>query len=171
MKTLLHITLLILLSVSAFASGNSFSISGTIVDSSTGATIEIATVSVKLARGEKIISAVTADINGNFSIEQLKPDMYLLTVSYIGYVSKTLPVEVSANVNLGKILLSANAKTLSETVVTSDKATITKNSEKTVINVAQSPSNQVGTAEDVLRNMPGVMVDQKGTICYNCYIV
>ncbi len=164
MKTLLHITLLILLSVSAFASATSFSISGTIVDSTTGATIEVATVSVKLAGSEKIVSAVTADINGNFSIEQLKPDKYLLTVSYIGYVSKTMPVEVKANVNLGKIPLAINSKTLSETVVTSDKAVITKNSEKTVINVAQSPSNQVGTAEDVLRNMPGVMVDQKGSV-------
>ncbi|MFN8278586.1 MAG: outer membrane beta-barrel family protein [Chitinophagales bacterium] len=53
---------------------------------------------------------------------------------------------------------------IKEISVVAKKPVITRNSEKTVFNVAQSPSHQTGSAEDALQNMPGVILDQKGNV-------
>ncbi|MDB5284911.1 MAG: outer rane beta-barrel protein, partial [Bacteroidota bacterium] len=162
-------TLLLFISLFAFsfcvsAKESLFSISGTVVDSTSGKAVELATITLKADGDEKIISGATADGDGNFQLDKVKAGKYKLGISFVGYPSKIISVEINSNVQLGKIYLSSGSKTLGETEISATKSLITKNAEKTVFNVAQSPSNQVGTAEDVLRNMPGVSVDQKGNV-------
>lgn len=151
---------------SLFSMGEStgFSIHGTVVDSLTGKGVELATIAIKADGSDRIINGVTAEADGQFTLEKVTAGKYLLTISFVGYNSKTIPVNATGDVQLGVIKFSSSSKTLDAAVIVADKALITKTSEKTVFNVAQSPANQIGNAEDVLRNMPGVSVDQKGNI-------
>ena len=163
MRLPVFLLVLLLTSAAVFAQSNNFSINGTVVDSSNGAGIELATVALKANGTQAIITATSADANGKFAL-QTKAGDYQMVVAFMGYNTKTLRVKVNTNVNLGKILISPEITTFKATVITAERPEITVDAEKTTFNVAQSPSNQVGTADDLLRNMPGVTVDQDGNV-------
>ena len=164
MKFLLLAIILFFTLPYARAQGNGFSVTGTIVDSSSAVAVELATVALKPEGNDQIVNGGAADNEGKFVLQNVKPGKYSLQVSFVGYQSKIINVTVNGNTDLGKIQLASTSQTLGTTVVTAERQLITKTSEKTVFNVAQSPSNQIGNAEDVLRNMPGVSVDQKGNV-------
>ncbi|HLP50217.1 MAG TPA: outer membrane beta-barrel protein [Chitinophagales bacterium] len=151
----------------AFMIGNAqsvFSVSGMVVDSATQNPVELANVILKPRGNDSIVTASTTGADGRFELLNVRAGEYDLHLSFIGYVAKMLPVTVNGNLQLGNVSFASSANTLGEAVVVSQKALITKTSEKTVYNVAQSPTAQIGNAQDVLRNMPGVSVDQKGNI-------
>ena len=162
-KTLTFFTLLLLFSKGVNAQVMGFSISGIVVDSTNGDAVELANVVLKAANSEAVITATTADLDGNFILRS-KAGSYRLEIVFVGYNTKILPVDLKGNIKLGKILMSQNVNTLKEAVIVAERPEITVNAEKTVLNVSNSPTNQVGTADDVLRNMPGVSVDQDGNI-------
>lgn len=141
-----------------------FSISGSVVDSISGKAVELATIALKITGDDNIVIAGTADLDGKFYFPKVAEGKYDLFFSFVGYNAQKLSIELYADKNLGPIKLSTSSKVLHETTVTAQKALIVKTSEKTVYNVSQSPTNQTGTAEDVMRNMPGVSVDQKGNV-------
>ena len=163
-KQVLLIAAFMVYSLFSMGESTGFSIHGTVVDSLTGKGVELATIAIKADGSDRIINGVTAEADGQFTLEKVTAGKYLLTISFVGYNSKTIPVNATGDVQLGVIKFSSSSKTLDAAVIVADKALITKTSEKTVFNVAQSPANQIGNAEDVLRNMPGVSVDQKGNI-------
>ncbi|HLP18867.1 MAG TPA: outer membrane beta-barrel protein [Chitinophagales bacterium] len=141
-----------------------YAITGIVTDSASHAPVELANVILKARNTDSIVTATTTLADGTFGLSKVATGNYDLHVSFIGYLPEKIPVVLQANLQLGNLVLRANANSLAEATVVSQKALITKTSEKTVYNVAQSPTGQVGNAADVLRNMPGVSVDQKGNI-------
>ncbi len=162
MRPFLLLLLLLCFVLPALAQGPQFTLSGQVTDSTTAKPVEFAVVSLKNSEGKIVIAGAT-DADGRFAL-QTAGGSYTLTISLIGYRQKEIPVTLDATKDLGSLAFAADAKTLGEAVITEEKNIIVRNSEKTVFNVAQSPSNQTGTAEDVLRNMPGVSVDQNGRV-------
>lgn len=161
---LLFTSLFLLVFAGLFAQANTFTISGAVADSTTKTPVELANVILKNKGGDSIVSATTTLADGRFELDKISSGEYDLHLSFIGYKARVLPVTVSNNVELGNVELTSASTNINEAVVVAQKNLITKTSEKTVYNVAQSPTGQVGTAADVLRNMPGVSIDQKGNI-------
>ena len=152
------------LCVGAYAEDGPFTISGTIIDSSNNTGVSLASVALKAHGKPTILTAVTADLDGKFSLK-IGKGKYDLMIIFVGYDTKTRPIEVNANVKLGKIFLLPSLNTLKEAVVVAQRRPeITIDAEKEVFNLSQSLTSQTGTAEDALRNMPGVSVDQDGNI-------
>jgi len=147
-----------------WAQDKTYSITGLVLDSANGTGVELATVALKQKNSETILNATSADANGKFELPNNKAGKYDLVVAFMGYNTKIIQVAVSGDVNLGKILISSSVNTLKEAVVTAERPEMTVTADKTVFNVAQSPSNQVGTTDDLLRNIPGVTVDQDGNV-------
>ncbi|HWB64175.1 MAG TPA: outer membrane beta-barrel protein [Chitinophagales bacterium] len=164
MKTLPLTILFVITVLRSLAFGNGYTVSGTVLDSATAQTVPLATVVLKTKETDKIFSAINADADGAFKFEQVPAGSYTLTIAAVGYNTLIIDEPVTADINGLKIIVSTFGKTLSAAEVVAEKSLLTKNSEKTVFNVANSPVNQTGTAEDVLRNMPGVSVDQKGNV-------
>lgn len=154
---------LALLLCTAMAFGQ-HTITGTITDSITAQPVEFANVFLKPIDGDSIIAGTITDIDGKFELASIAPGQYSLHLSFIGYNPTIVPITVTGNLNLGKVGFAPSSTALDVAVVTARKQLIVKNSEKTVYNVAQDPTNQVGNAEDVLRNMPGVSIDSKGNV-------
>jgi iron complex outermembrane recepter protein len=148
----------------SFAQSTTFFIRGSVIDTLTGKGVELATVVLKNATGDQIVSGASADASGKFSIDNIKPGKYLLEAAFVGYNPKVMPIKLSADMQLKAIKLSSSSETLNAAVIVADRSPIIKTAEKTTFNVAQSPTNQTGTAEDLLRNIPGVSVDQDGNI-------
>ncbi len=141
-----------------------FKVQGMVADSVKGDILELATIQLKSPGAATAEYVQLSGLDGSFLFDRVKAGSYELTISTVGYKTNTTVLAVSHDVDLGKIRMAANTHSLKEAVVTAEKPVITKTSEKTVFNVAQSPTHQTGTAEDALRNMPGVSVDRNGNI-------
>ena len=143
---------------------NGYHVQGKVVDSLTHEHIELVSVQLKDPQDSAVLDIQLSDSSGDFQFNKVKAGPYHLVISFIGYQAKTLSITVNKDIDLGKVLLPSSAKALSEATVAAEKQIITRTSEKTVFNVAQSPTHQSGTAEDALRNMPGVSIDRNGNI-------
>ncbi|WP_158846865.1 carboxypeptidase-like regulatory domain-containing protein [Algibacter sp. L1A34] len=104
-----HLFLIIafLTSVMSFAQDDT-SINGNVLDlESNNAPLEMARISIN-ETGVKTIS----DEYGNFKFERLSPGTYTVSLSFVGYETKTLEVKVAAN-RTTQIKESLGANTLS----------------------------------------------------------
>ena len=89
------------------------SISGKLVDGSSGDPLIGASVSVKGTS-----SGALTDVDGMFKIEGLQEGTYRLIASYLGYEEKSITVELgSSNVDLGEIMLNAGGIALESVVI------------------------------------------------------
>ncbi len=89
MKTINLLVALILISISTVFAHNTGSIKGVVVDGENNQTMP----GVNIIIDETIIGTVT-DINGKFELKNVQIGHYKLIVSYIGYESQEINVEV-----------------------------------------------------------------------------
>ena len=141
-----------------------YTVKGIIVDSLKGSILELATVQLKSPGATTPEYVQLSDLDGHFLFDNVKAGSYELAVSSVGYQTFSLPLTVTQNIDVNNVKLASSAQSLREATIMAEKPVIVKTSEKTVFNVAQSPTHQTGTAEDALRNMPGVSVDRNGNI-------
>ena len=139
-------------------------VEGRIIDSASNNKLELVSVQLKAPQDKVGQYVQLSDSLGGFHFDQVKSGKYDVVISSIGFQTKTLPITLNKNIALGNIYLINSAQSLKEATVVAEKPVITRTSEKTVFNVAQSPTHQSGTAEDALRNMPGVSIDRNGNI-------
>jgi iron complex outermembrane recepter protein len=144
-----------------------YSISGTVNDSATGQALEYATVTLLKARDSSVVNGAITAHNGYFLIDNLKPGLYLIKISFLGYKDykmppvKLLPTQPTLSF---KIRLSSNSKNLKEVTISGLKDTYTQEVDKKVYDVTKDITAQGGTAVDVLQNVPSVTQDVSGNI-------
>jgi len=143
-------------------------ISGTVIDSLTKKVLDYATVSIFPSGSKTPLSGVITDGKGNFKFENIKPGNYKLTVSYLGYPTKTIdPVVTSPSKpdnNVGTVMVSPGNKTLKEVSVVGQAALVENKIDKIVYNVEKDITASGGTATDVLGKVPMVSVDMNGNV-------
>ena len=143
-------------------------ISGTIIDSVTKKPVDYATVSLFKGSDNAPFNGVVTDGKGNFRLDNLAPGTYKLTVSFIGYPTKTIyPVTTTLSKpdrNLETILLAPSQRILKEVVVTGQAALVENKIDKLVYNVEKDITASGTTASDVLSKVPMVSVDLSGNV-------
>ena len=107
-KSILILVVSLLLSVSAFANDNAKNVekvqlTGSVVDDNNNEALAGATVYVD---GKKYYS----DLDGNFSISDIKPGKYQIKVEFISYKTVTVEAEVNKdeNINISLFQMSHN---------------------------------------------------------------
>ncbi|MBI2730238.1 MAG: TonB-dependent receptor [Sphingobacteriales bacterium] len=142
------------------------SIKGTVTEKNTP--LEFATVSLYPIKDTiKPISNSLTDASGKFVLEYLQPGQYLLSISLIGYKTHQLKIALikdHLNINAGNIELTQQSTQLSDITVTSTKPVIQKTNRGLVVNASSILTQAGGTATDLLRNTPTVVVDEDGNI-------
>ena len=103
----LILSLIILLSFVHVAAQNNINISGTVVDDQGEAVIGASVVAQKSKNG------TITDVEGNFKLSVRSNDV--LTISFIGYITQTVPVSGKNNI---VVTLKENSMLLDEVVVT-----------------------------------------------------
>ena len=148
-------------------SGNG-AITGTLLDSADSKPISFATATLSDPGTKKTIDGSMANDNGIFTIPNLAPGTYTLTLSFMGYKTKTLTgVTVAGNdskVMLGTIRLSLSSNVLSEVTIVGQRALIEEKVDRLVYNAENDISNKGGDATDVLRKVPMLSVDLDGNV-------
>ena len=100
-------------------------IKGKVIDE-TGEPLIEATVKLLAAKDSAFIKGVTTNVNGRFTISNVKAGKYILQCVYIGYANSDSNLTVgSSNIQLKNIVMRESSIMLKEAVVTAVKTEIT----------------------------------------------
>ena len=160
------ILLLILCSAKLVAQQSGTIISGNVVSKSTPDAVEFATIQLLKISDSSIVKSTVTDKKGKFILENIESGNYLLRCSFIGFENTNVSVNINkqSRLNLGKIEIISVAASLKEVTVTGKKTLLNISIDRKVYNVTQDIMAQSGTASDVLKNIPSVVVDIDGNV-------
>ncbi|GJQ61970.1 MAG: TonB-dependent receptor [Melioribacteraceae bacterium] len=139
---------------------------GKVIDANTGSNLEFANIIVQDTNFEQVKGTVTGT-DGTFIIGGLDDGTYHLKISYIGYEPDSLMnIKLAGNkrMRLGEFKLSQITYSTDDVVVSSERAPISYEIDKKVINVSEQFTASSGSAVDVLENVPSVNVDIEGNV-------
>jgi outer membrane receptor protein involved in Fe transport len=129
--------------------------------------VEYANVVLYRQRDSSVVNGTVTDARGKFTLAGLPPGRYYLEVSFIGFRTnrvRNLQLAPSARIDLGKIPLEPAVISMPGVEATAEKPKLEFRIDRKVINVAQNPALQTGTAADALENAPAVRVDLEGNV-------
>jgi ferric enterobactin receptor len=169
MKSLLSLFILISFSLSLKAQAtNPGKITGKVVDATTKAPVDYATVSVFKQGSTSPFNGASTDPKGNFKIDNLPTGDYKLTIDFLGYKTQTIDHVIISDavksVSLGDVLLSPMQSQLKEVTITAQAPSVETKIDKLVYNPGNDLSAQGGTATDILKKVPMVSVDIDGNV-------
>ncbi|NDB35285.1 MAG: hypothetical protein EB023_08055 [Flavobacteriia bacterium] len=142
---------------------------GKVVDALSKKNLEYVKIKVFLAKDSSLVGGQYTDTEGKFSIENLPLSPLILQVVFLGWdtlwVKDILPTKELKLVNIGELQLTINNQKVADEVTVMGKQDILKSGiDKKVYNVGQDLTLRGGTANDVLKNLPSIDLDQDGRI-------
>ncbi|MCB9274004.1 MAG: TonB-dependent receptor [Lewinellaceae bacterium] len=156
-KTLL---LLAFFSVAGLALSQSNSIFGRAVDGASqepliGAHVQLLQLPDSTAR-----ASTTTNERGGFMLQDIAPGNYVLKISYLGYETYTKPVEKdNGPLRLGQLAMTEEALNLEQVQVVERLPAASQQGDTTQFNAGAFKVNPDANAEDLIRKMPGVVVE------------
>lgn len=128
-----------------------------------------ATVLVLNYTDSTYITGTTSNQDGRFEILNLKPNNYILSFSMMGFKKINMVQQVERNINfdLGDIVFEEDSYILSTITVTGKRPPVKVEPGKAIINLSSALLSTDGNILDALRKLPGVIVQNNGTIILN----
>lgn len=143
-------------------------ISGTIIDSLTQKPIDYATITVYRNGGETPSNGAVTDEKGDFKLDNIPTGEYKITVSFIGYVTKTFERVTTTlkkpDNHLGEIIIAPAGRSLNEVSIVGETPLIENKIDKLVYNAEKDITAAGGNATDLLRKVPLLSVDMDGNV-------
>ena len=141
------------------------SIKGIAIDSS-NAVMPFATVMLLQPKDSTLVNFGRTDEKGAFEFKNVKNINYLLKISFVGYLPLQENVKPTDNAinDLGNLKLKPISQELMEVVIRTAKAPLSIKGDTIEYNAASFKVPPGSTVEDLLRKLPGVMIDQEGNI-------
>lgn len=119
-----------------------------------------ATAVLRVAETNALITGAATDSTGRFTLRNIRPGRYQLTVSFVGYAPATRDVVVAQGpVDLGVIVLRDDATALRELEVQGQVIAVQQRGDTLSFDARAFAVNRDATAEDLVRRMPGVTVE------------
>lgn len=142
--------------------------SGRIIDSDS---VPIAGASVLLLNrvDSSFIAGAASGLDGFFELSCSSPGEYILSLSMIGYKRTEILKQITheANIEIGDVVFEENAYLLSGVTVTGQRFPFKIESGKTVVSLSSALLSADGNILDVLRKLPGVIIQNDGTVILN----
>ena len=152
---------------SILPSEESMTITGTIVDKETKKPLEYSTIVLYSMKDSLAVAGSLSDEEGKFIIKtSLKK--FFLEIGFIAYEFQRIDTTKLTNnqeiLDLGIIELIPDFELLGTVEVRAKRSSIMLSLDKRVFIVGEDLVGEGGTAEDILRNVPGVWVDINGNV-------
>lgn len=146
-------------------------IEGTVVDGEDNSPILQGSVQlVNLPDSSYVTGAATLQA-GKFKLPAVVRKKYLLKVSYIGYKTKFIPVDLnkatSYSHSVGTIKLESDAVLLSEATITAEAPQVTVSEDTLVYNSSAYRVQEGAMLEELIKKLPGAEIDADGKITIN----
>ena len=140
-------------------------VKGIIIDSATNKPLGYVTVALQDAKTLKSVRGGLSKDDGSFELKTVMGNTYVLTCASVGYKNKTINVNgTSADINLGKILLSVAGNELKEVSVTALRPVLKQEVDRISYNVQNDPESKALDALDMIRKVPLLAVDANDNI-------
>ncbi|THH40362.1 TonB-dependent receptor domain-containing protein [Neolewinella litorea] len=147
---------------------NTGGVGGMLYDAESDEPVGFANIAVYRVESGEMVSGTTSDIDGKFTLKNLPYGDYRLEVTFIGYEEEEMMLELNNSerfIEVGQIDLSVGGATdLDEVVVTAERAIMELGLDRKSFNVEKSVASSGGSAEDLLRQIPGITVDLEGNV-------
>jgi outer membrane receptor protein involved in Fe transport len=147
-------------------SQNSNRVKGKLIDSLHTEPLSFASIQIE-SKNQPSLKGQIADEKGLFEFIDLKQDDYTLKIQYVGYQTKFIKFAITqsnSSVNLGTISLIPSNQSLESVVVSGEKSKVISTLEKQIFKADQFEVAKGGTAIDVIKNIPSVMVNAEGEL-------
>ncbi len=142
-------------------------ITGRVLESKSNDPLEYANALLFAADAQKQISGAATNKDGSFFITGVKPGMYRVEFSFMGFNTATKDIVVNAEqskVDMGTIHLARSVIWVEGVQIVGDEPEMEFKIDKKVLNVSKTYTSASGTAVDVLENAPSVSVDIEGNV-------
>lgn len=162
MKNRILIVLIIMLFLQQVAKAqSSVFVSGIIKDKFTKASLPFVNIIVKTEKDGTFVTGGVSNEEGRFVLSGIKSGNYVLTFSFVGYISLNQSLFVgnlSPYLNLNSIDLAANTTVLKEVQVIAKQDAVSEKLDKKVFTVSDNISQSGGSVLQVMQNLPSVSV-------------
>jgi hypothetical protein len=160
-----YFTVFSLLAVSGIALGQRTEIRGTVTDT-TLQPLSSATIMLLNAEDSILVSFAVSDPEGAFLIKQVKPNDYLLQVSYLGFQTHFQEISITDAdpVDVGAINMQHEGALLSEVEITAEHVPIQIKKDTIEYNAEAFKGQPNDAVEDLLKKLPGMEVESDGTV-------
>lgn len=163
MKKLYNLIFIAFCSVLAQAQ-DSLSVRGAVVDQQ-NTPLAAVTVSLLRATDSSLVKLSLSGQDGHYEFHGIRSGSYRIMTSFVGYAQQySDSFDLSADIEVEKILLQPQARALEGVTVQSRKPLVEAKLDKMVVNVDASPSNAANNVLELLEKSPGVTVDRDGNI-------
>ncbi|MCO5250607.1 MAG: TonB dependent receptor [Candidatus Kapabacteria bacterium] len=139
------------------------SLTGKVVDSESSKAIRDATVSI-ITIPDSSRSTQSTSQSGDFSFDEVKRGKYLIRITHVAY----MPIERifdfdGKSLDMGNLFLLPASSMTDEVTVTGQSVTAELMGDTTQFNASAFKTTQDASAEDLVRKMPGVIVEDGQT--------
>jgi hypothetical protein len=145
-------------------------VKGVVLEEETKIPVEQATIRLLNVTDSTLINGVITTRNGSFSIKNVAPGTYLLSVTFVGFAPYYQPLQITGRtnpVNVGEIELGATSIELGEAVIIAKAPEVVVRNDTIEYNADSYKVTEGSVLEDLLKKMPGVEVSSDGAITVN----
>ena len=142
-------------------------ISGRVFDKTTQEPLPYATVTLNNRADSKLVTGILTNDMGRFTISGVPQGEYYLNCSYVGYRQQKVEILVGTlnkTFDAGRIELELETSSLGEVVVSEEKDFVSSGIDRKSFDIGGNISQAGGSILDVMRNLPGITVDQEGKV-------
>lgn len=167
MRRNLLLTLLLLLTLPALA--QRYVITGLVQEAKTKNPVEFASVAL-LRMDSTAVMAGSTDELGRFSLQAKEAGQFIVKLSYVGFTPLTKQVrltEEADSTDLGTLLMQSNDNVLGTATVSVTAARVEQKDDTTMFNAAAYRVPEGSTLEALVKQLPGVEIDDNGGIKWN----
>lgn len=171
MKRIFAGALLSLLCASAvFAQEKIIAVSGRLVESGSKEPVVQATVQLLSLPDSAYAAGIASNNQGYFTLPRVKAGKYVLKISYIGYQTKLMALQLSASERekqVGIISVDPDAVLLKEAVVTAEAPQVTMREDTVEFNSTAFRTHEGAMLEELVKKLPGAEIDSEGNVTIN----
>lgn len=154
----------LLLGFGTVSGQGSFNLSGTVVDT-LDKPLPTTTVVLLNSSDSTMVKFSLTNAEGKFAMTRIPSGKYILQLSYLGYQNFSLNVEIGdKNKDIGIIKLAEDEVLLNDVTITDEALPIVFKKDTIEYNAASFNTQPDAVVEDLLKKLPGVEVEQDGTV-------
>ncbi|GAE86486.1 hypothetical protein JCM10512_4999 [Bacteroides reticulotermitis JCM 10512] len=156
--------------LSVLAQNKVITVSGRVIESDSKEPAAQATVQLLALPDSTFTTGLASNNQGAFTLSKVQAGKYLLKVSYIGFKTKLIPVQLTNSApdkKMGTISLDPDAMMLSEAVVTAEAPQVTMREDTLEYNSAAFRTPEGAMLEELIKKLPGAEIDDNGNVKIN----
>jgi hypothetical protein len=158
--------ILCLFSILSFAQKEHF-VKGSVSDRTANVKLYNSTIIILNSKDSTLVDFTYSTPEGTFEMNQPVPGKYILMISYpdyADYTEKFLIDSAEKNHDFGIISLELKSRLLAEVIIKGTRVPIKIRGDTTEFNASSYVIQPNSRVEDLLRQLPGIQVDQDGKI-------